>query len=874
MGTVQHTERVTGRAARLRLLASGLLAGVVVVTAFALPSAGGGSGLSLAQQNEADKAARGLPHVDPAGAPAHTHDLRFKNSLARGGEAVSADAADPTTAAERRAAADYVATERAQPDPRLTTTPFLRPRTTYPADRYAMANGCYTLRTPGGAYLRRADGGFALGGTTRARADRFFFKATALGSYLLLGRTGDDFLTGPAASGAVTTAAEPSTRSEWRVSSVPGAERPPRYHLRLPGDRPLVVRSGRLVIAAAGGAPTGLVIEGLTGCTPFPESQIGVTGLPHAGVTSYQEVRGYVDAHTHGMAYEFLGGEVHCGKPWDKYGVEHALVDCEDHTLTGGNGALLEAFLSENPSHDPVGWPTFEDWPAPDSLTHEGTYYRWMERSWRGGQRLLVNLLVENNKLCEVYPLKRNSCDDMDSIRLQARRMHQFENYVDAQFGGPGRGFYRIVTSPMEARRVINNGQMAVVMGIETSVPFGCTFKALPGGDVPACDRQDITQQINEMYRMGVRQMELVNKFDNALAGVAGDTGTTGVVVNTANFLETGTFWDMEHCEPADGESSDRAQAAIPEISPQQQDALFGAIGEVFGPGGLPALPIYGPPAHCNSRGLTSLGEHTVREIVRHGMVFDPDHLSVKARQMALDVIDDTGHMGVISSHSWATPDSYPRIYEEGGFITPYAGDSTGFVDKWKRHVGWADPRYYWGIGFGADINGLGAQGDPRGADVSNPVTYPFRGLNGVTVHQQRAGQRVYDINVDGVAQYGLYPDWVQDLRMVAGRARPGDGAALLDDMARGTEAYLQMWERSIGIAPDSCRNPRLRLSVGRLRAEVRTGMSTTAVMRAVGQPYRRLGTTYGVCARTADRARVMVTIEFGRGGRVVAVRT
>ena len=29
--------------------------------------------------------------------------------------------------------------------------------------------------------------------------------------------------------------------------------------------------------------------------------------------------------------------------------------------------------------------------------------------------------------------------------------------------------------------------------------------------------------------------------------------------------------------------------------------------------------------------------------------------------------------------------------------------------------------------------------------------------------------------------------------------------------MARGAEAYLQMWERAEGIAPDSCRNPGLR---------------------------------------------------------------
>ena len=47
-----------------------------------------------------------------------------------------------------------------------------------------------------------------------------------------------------------------------------------------------------------------------------------------------------------------------------------------------------------------------------------------------------------------LYPLKRNSCDDMDSIRLQAKDMHQLEDYIDAQYGGPGKGWYRIVTEP------------------------------------------------------------------------------------------------------------------------------------------------------------------------------------------------------------------------------------------------------------------------------------------------------------------------------------------------------------------------------------------------------------------------------------------
>jgi len=329
----------------------------------------------------------------------------------------------------------------------------------------------------------------------------------------------------------------------------------------------------------------------------------------------------------------------------------------------------------------------------------------------------------------------------------------------------------------------------------------------------------------------------------------------------------------MRHCEPEIPGAHDHNQVAAPDISAGQQDALFGAVAELFGPLNLPALPVYGTPDHCNDRGLTTLGEYTIRGLAKRHMLFDPDHMSVKARVAALDQIDDMGYHGVLSSHSWSTPDAYPRIYEEGGFIAPYAGDSTGFVEKWRSHVGWADPRYYWGLGFGADINGLGAQGDPRGADVPNPVTYPFTGLGGVRVDQQHAGERVYDINVDGVAQYGLYPDWIEDLAKVADAQHRGDGAEIKDDMARGAEAYLQMWERAEGIAPDSCRNPEQRKPVQQVLSLIHRGMTTAQVMRAVGQPYERLGTTYGFCAKTRAKPRVPMTVTFSPSGRVKAVR-
>ena len=49
--------------------------------------------------------------------------------------------------------------------------------------------------------------------------------------------------------------------------------------------------------------------------------------------------------------------------------------------------------------------------------------------------------------------------------------------------------------------------------------------------------------------------------------------------------------------------------------------------------------------------------------------------------------------------------------------------------------------------------------------------------------------------------------------------------------------------------------------------------MTTLQVMRAVGQPYTRLGSTYGICAKTLTEPRVPMTITFGATGRVVQVR-
>jgi hypothetical protein len=324
--------------------------------------------------------------------------------------------------------------------------------------------------------------------------------------------------------------------------------------------------------------------------------------------------------------------------------------------------------------------------------------------------------------------------------------------------------------------------------------------------------------------------------------------------------LETLSFWDMRSCPGTDGVQDQSQLTSAPGDVPAQ-DAIFGAIYALYG-AGVPALPAYPSGPTCNSRGLTALGEHTIRRMAAKNMIFDPDHMSVKARQGSLDVIDKLKYPGVVSSHSWSTPDAYPRIYREGGFIAPYAGDSAGFVEKWERHLTWIDPRFYWGFGFGADINGFGAQGGPRGASAQHPVAYPFTGLGGVSIDHQVSGQRTYDINVDGVSHYGLYPDWIEDLRRQA-------GDDLADDMARGSEAYLQMWERAEGVSNDACREPAVLKPASTILG-IEPGTSAADVLKRAGIPHERLGSTYVYCAKAASGATQSVRVTFSSNGNSV----
>jgi hypothetical protein len=693
--------------------------------------------------------------------------------------------------------------------------------------RYSEAGGCFNLAS-------------ASSGATAPSGASLRFQATDLGSYLLYRQAGDFLAAG--AGSSVAAAAQPSPAADWVVEEAGSGA----FTLspKSAPDRLLALSGSQLVTVARSGAGEAarFTFPAASGCAVFPEADLNVSGTPARGETSYGEVRGLLDGHMHWMNFEYLGGNFHCGRPWHAYGIPAALPDCSGIEGPQGAAAPMQNFLnygSPVAPHDTTGWPKLTSW-ARTNLTYDGVYWRWVQRVWMSGERLIVMPVNENRVLCELQANRKTDCDEMATARQELDDIRKLQDYVDAQAGGPGQGFFQIVTDPFEARRVINEGKMAVVLEVEISEPFGC--RGLESN--ASCTASQIDSQLADLYNRGVRSSLLLNKFDNPLTGVRFDSGEVGALINAGNKESSGSFWSAETCQTPEHDN---------EIFTGAPTGFLATVMTTLGapPGTAPAYP---PAPHCNTRGLTSLGTHTVEQMMDRGMIVNPDHMSQRAVDATIRLAEQRHYSGVISPHGWMDPRNWPRIWALGGMAFPNSGSANGFVQDWRNQRPASTP-YYFGWGWGADLGGLATQGAPEPTGSAARVTYPFRSLDGaVTVDRQRTGDRTFDYSTEGVAHYGLYADWSDEVRKLG-------GPQIVDDLLRGPEAYLQMWERAAGVPQTRCLNRRARLRRG--LGPIRLGMDFRTLLQSAGQPLRRTRAwTYCVSSAGSRGAAAVLTPE------------
>lgn len=629
---------------------------------------------------------------------------------------------------------------------------------------FGLANRCWALQASAtGRYVALNGSRYGAGGRQPAEAVRLYLKPTGLGRYMLYDRRAG--LMAEQAD-ALTRATTPGPAAQWIIAQTAGGtftliSSADRRQLAAGGSRSLeLVRPG----TAGPGGSFRFVAE--RGCRPFPEAVVGAAGAGRSSVNRNGTVFGWSDLEFHLTASFRAGGEVIAGEDFDPFGITTALSAARDEQEHGPDGSLDETgnilrFGTPTGRTNVHGWPTFVGWPTYDTLTNQQAYWVWLERAWRSGLRLVMANTSEDQELCTLEPRRSHTCNEEGSIELQVRNIRQLQRYIDAQSGGPGRGFFRIVYSPAQARRVISRGQLAVVIGVESSNPFGCSEH----DGKPQCNRHQIDQGLARWWKLGIRGFFPVHWVDNAFAGAALEGGGTGTFLNLLNIHQTGQPFKTGPCPlPGEGVEMDTT------------------------PG-----PTHSKKKVCNVKGLTPLGAYLIKRMVARHFLIMVDHMSEWARERVLTMTAQA-HYPLISPHTdiggtWVAQD-LRRLYAGGGLATTTLNGAKANVKRIVQLAHFRRPGYYFGVGFGTDTGGFATL--PSADSSERPLPYPFRDFNGVRFVRERTGAKTFDFNRDGVAQYGLMTDLIGEMQ------RQPRSRAAMSLLYRSAEAYLEAWQRAI----------------------------------------------------------------------------
>jgi hypothetical protein len=168
--------------------------------------------------------------------------------------------------------------------------------------------------------------------------------------------------------------------------------------------------------------------------------------------------------------------------------------------------------------------------------------------------------------------------------------------------------------------------------------------------------------------------------------------------------------------------------------------------------------------------------------------------MSQAAVDDTLTLLEAERYSGVISPHGWVDPGNWPRLWKLGGMAFPGHSATDTYVATGRPTA--RARRRSSSAGATAPTSAAVA---PARQSAKGSIGYPFKSYDGqVTFDRQKTGERTFDFTKEGVAHYGLYADWLEDLRRVGGKQ-------FSDDMWAGAEAYLQMWERASGIESKRC---------------------------------------------------------------------
>lgn len=425
------------------------------------------------------------------------------------------------------------------------------------------------------------------------------------------------------------------------------------------------------------------------------------------------------------------------------------------------------------------GYPAFQTWPEWNDTLRQKMWVEWLRRTYQGGLRVMVALAVNNQLLGDITAGPGDlPTDDLASADKQ---ILEIKNFV-ARHGD----FMQLAFNSTDVYNAVNNDKLAVVVGVE--IDHTGNLK----GNVPA---SAILAEIDRLYGEGVRYIFPVHLVDNPI----GATAAYSDLFNVANVYENGVPINLTcqqdigyHYDPPSGALTVAAATKLGTRSP----GVPPAVGCQAGFGNVNA----GSPTGWV--GLTPAGKVAVQHMMDLGMLIDVDHMSELAANDTIELARQnhpvayplmSGHNNLRFSGDPSSSERQltARQYAQLGLLHGMAGigsakaDSALWLSTYQATLAAMVPANVPAGAFGTDVDGMEFMMPPRpGSSVNPPGQHPPIPPLGPA----QDGTRVWDYNHDGVAHYGLLPDYLLDVASLPG------GQTVVNRMFDGAQYFYETW--------------------------------------------------------------------------------
>lgn len=422
-------------------------------------------------------------------------------------------------------------------------------------------------------------------------------------------------------------------------------------------------------------------------------------------------------------------------------------------------------------------------WPAWDVIAHQQVHTTWLYQAYQDGLRLMVMSALNNESFCDFLPTANRvpgyGCSDMENV------VRQLDAAI-ALGADPNTSWYQIAHTAADARNIINNNKLAVVLQVEASDIFNTT---------------DPLATLQTLYNKGVRTLQPLHQFNSKLGGVAWHEGMIKTIQTIKNLPS------LHHLCKDNGGTGSYAKC----------DATKNQL---------------------NFLGLTNTGKQFVTKMLNLGMPVDIAHMSELSVKDVETIVTAACDYPVYISHGHVR-----SLLDEDSWKANKKHEKT--APDWELDLVRKTGGMF-GLRTGADHHqandyfaAMNTAGLPTSLPVVTPVAIKGTGkIGGNEFHFAYALDylfRAKRVNVafgsdfNGLIEQMVFSGESQDTKM-AGLAHIGKLPVLLTKLAAtgldastfkqlkqdSAESYLQMWQRAAAFAggKSCCPTPSVTLTI------------------------------------------------------------